>query len=193
MTPAEFEKALARDLEKLQKNIDVAIKAAARTSVKAVVGNTPKAFGELRDSVHTANEPTRITVTAPHASAVEIGSRPHVVPLDELIRWVKLRGMQGLTSTGRVKRGGFGDTAKIGPTTSWHAVTTAAQLKALEVRPNKRNRQGSFTPIDAAEQVARRIQAAIAKKGTAPHWYVRNSMPQVMDDLHDKISGVKWP
>lgn len=157
--------------------------AAARKSVPAVIENTPKAFGELRDSVHTASSPTRITVTAPHAAAVEIGSRPHVVPIDDLVRWVKLRGMQGLTKGGRVRRS-IGNPGKVGPTTAQQAITVAAQLRSLE-------KNGALS-IDAAEQVARRIQAAIAKAGTAPHWYVRKSLPQIEADLNDMISRVQW-
>lgn len=185
MTPKQFEARLAKDIARYQKNIEEGMFEAAQRSVPKVVKNTPKAFGELRNSVHATQGPVTITVSAPHAAAVEIGSRPHVVPIEELVKWVKLRGMQGLSSQGRVIRSAKSiGASKVGPTTAGHAMTVAAEIRSL--------RKDRATPIDAPLQIAKRIQAAIAAKGTEPHWYVSKTLPDIEKDLNGVLSRVQW-
>lgn len=90
-----------------------------------VAQNVPIAFGELRSSVHAEVLPehTRTVVNAPYAAAVEGGSRPHWVPIEPLLKWVKLRGMQGLSAKGNAR-------ASKGPgtTTARHSLGVASQL-----------------------------------------------------------------
>jgi hypothetical protein len=102
-----------------------------------------------------------------------------VVPLDKLIEWVKLRGMQGLTSRGRLKTS-YGLKASIGSTTGKHAASVAAALRRLE--------RGGSLSTGAPEQVARAIQARIAKVGTKPHWYVKDTLPEIERVLHVEIA-----
>lgn len=183
----EFPAVLARDMAKLERRIKRAIERAARKSAKGVEKRTPKAFGELRDSIRVAEGP-QIRVEAPHAAAVEIGSRPHWVPLDALVKWVKLRGMQGLdrkfsqrnANTPRSIQRMLNTDGKYGPTTREMARIVARELKKYE--------QNGSSPINAPEQVARAIQKKIAAQGTKPHFYVRGSLePVVMKDLDTEI------
>ncbi len=136
----------------------------------------PVAFAELVESLTVQLERgphASIVVSAPHAEAVEVGSRPHMPPLEPLIKWVKLRGMQGL-ATGRQRK-------KLrGSTTRWHASRVATLIKAHE-------RKGGVVPIDAAEQVARAIQMAIAQRGTKPQRYMMKAIPFVEDALFEEV------
>jgi len=181
----EFRRLLRRDIRKLERKLRGAIRETSRDAVWRIRDRTPKAFGELRQSIHAVSNDSEAgvvavtTVAAPHAAAVEVGSRPHVVPLDVLIRWVKLRGMQGLTSKGRLKTR-YGMKATIGTTTAGHARSVAAALKRLE--------RGGSLGTGAPEQVARAIQARIAKVGTKPHWYVRDTLPEIERVLHVRIA-----
>ena len=182
-----FEGQLRKDTARLKGKVEKAIKYAARESVKGVRARTPKAFGELRDSIHTETGQgavvAKLVVSAPHASAVEEGSRPHVVPIDELVAWVKLRGMQGLTRGARMRssnpRARKFD-AMHGPTTRSMARLVAGEIKAQE--------RGGAVDIDVPMAIARAIQAKIAKVGTRPHHYVYNSLDAVIvPDLDAQI------
>ena len=77
-------------------------------------------------------------------------------PLAPILAWVRLRGAQGLDAAPAAKG-------------------------APAVIAGRIARQGSATatPVDAAERVARAIQHAIAKRGTRPHWFMRDSVPEV--------------
>jgi hypothetical protein len=161
---------IKRHMRQRTKRIEQAIKRTARSGAAHVRRNCPVAFSELRDSVHV--EGARIIADAPHAAALEVGSRPHWPPLEPLIAWVKLRGFQGLVST--KQRGRLP-----GTTTAAAASSVAGAIASLE--------SGGAVPIDAAEQVARAIQFAIAKRGTKPHWYMRGAVPFVTKVLHTEI------
>src|SRR4051812_27825637 len=93
---SELRRVLKRDMRKKQREFEAAQARAARKHAAFVRQNMPVAFGELRASVHA--DGTRVVVDAPHAAAVERGSRPHWMPLEPLLEWVKLRGFQGLAS-----------------------------------------------------------------------------------------------
>ena len=172
-------------MKRLQKQVDNAVRKTARQAVRIVRKNVPVAFGELRDSLHAESlpGPGQVATTiadAPHAAAVEVGSRPHLVPLDALIKWVKLRGMQGLSASGRVRNKRW--SAKgMGSTTREHARRVAAQLKGLE--------SGGSLSVDAPEQIARAIQQAILRKGTKPHWFVAKSMPEILRLLEQNVEA----
>lgn len=84
----EFGQHLRKLLKKKQQRIK---KEAARKTVEYAVvlikENSPVALGDLIKSVHA--EGTKAIVDAPHSVAVEIGSRPHMPPLEPLIEWAK--------------------------------------------------------------------------------------------------------
>jgi len=154
-----------------------AIKRAAR---KASLSNSsalkraiPVAHGELRESVHV--DGTSVVIDAPHAAAVNNGSRPHWVPIGPLIAWVKLRGLQGLLSERQQGRL---------PGTSTRAA--AAGVASMLASRSHRGPAG-YTPTDAAEQVARMIQHAIAKRGTKPHHFIEKALPEMFKVLDAEI------
>ena len=174
MTPEQFERQIKKDLRATRRLAKDAIARTARKAVKIVRNNTPHAFGELQDSIYAESRAT--IVSAPHAQAVEVGSRPHLVPLEVLLKWVKLRGTQGLTATGRVVRKQQGWK---GPTSREHARNVAGQLNARV--------EGGALDIDAPEQIAKSIQMAILKNGTKPQWFVQKSLPEVMALLDNEL------
>lgn len=160
-----------------EKKVIAAIKRAARkasaSNASALKRNIPTAFGEIRESVHV--EGMCVVVDAPHAAAVNNGSRPHWPPLGPLIAWVKLRGMQGLGTDRQQGR-------MPGTSTRSAAAGVAGMLSSLEHRG-----PAGFAPTDAAEQVARMIQRAIAKRGTKAHHFIEKSMPEMFKVLDAEI------
>lgn len=163
-----FMPTLMADLEDLHMRYIRAMHRTAKDGAPLVARRAPKAFGELQQSVHSYGTAhgSEIAVEAPHAEAVEIGSRPHVVPLEDLIDWVKLRG--SLYTGGSRKADNM---------------TIGREIKSMG---NRRQ-----TPVDAPERIAKRIQSAIAKHGTKPHWFVKNSLPLLEKLLKYHMENVK--
>lgn len=158
---------------KVRSAVHRAARKASIANSSALKQNIPVAFGELRESVHV--EGGLVIVDAPHAAAVNNGSRPHWMPIEPLIAWVKLRGMQGLGAERQQSR-------LPGTTTRGAAQGVAAMLAAHEHRG-----PAGFSDVDAAEQVARMIQHAIAKRGTRPHHFIEKSLPGMFQVLQDEI------
>jgi hypothetical protein len=196
---------LKRDADKLEDRIYRAVEKTAFRAVKPIRKRVPKAFGELYDSIQGYSEGKHggpvTSADAPHAGAVEIGSAPHTPDFRRLVEWVKLRGAQGLTSSGRIRKR---YPRSSGPTTPRQARLVAQEFKRLVIRgrstpsrpyrpgslgkfgtPARAGRQihGRFTPIDAPEMIAQRISKAIQVNGTKPHWYVRESLPDIKNIL----------
>jgi hypothetical protein len=175
---------IARDLERLERRVQLELAGAAIDGAHAIEPHIPVAFAELRGSLHVdasraVEGEIRIVLDAPHAEAVERGARPHTPPLEPLVRWVKLRGMQGLTKTGRVRRDGKilgvgGTNARAwGPTSAAQAARVATSIRAFRATGEL------ATDINAPVKIARAIQMAIRKNGTKPHWMVRRTLPEI--------------
>lgn len=168
------------------RNVRMAAYGAARQTVPQVRKNMPVAFGELRKSVHAergkakAKTAARVVADAPHAAPVETGSRPHWPPLEPLVRWVKLRGMQGLTSRGNLRKK-FGNLA--GTTTAGHAQAVAGQIKAGE--------RGGAVSLNVPRQIAFLIARAISRRGTRPHFYMRRALPFCRQKLRVNVETAK--
>lgn len=220
-TPEQAMRKLAKRIQSDLKGMDAGMKAAAKAvskrAVPIVKSRVPIAFGELRDSVQNfdrGSDGVPVTaVDAPHAAAVEIGTRPHTPNIEELTRWVQLRGAQGLTNGGRLKKRGFGP----GPTTAFQAKRVATLLKQLEVRGRRGTKDKKFSvaalgkaarngsiaklladskgragtgrhsPVDAARQVAFAIARGIQEHGTRPHWFARSSLPEIAAMLGEEV------
>ncbi len=174
-------KNLYKALERNQKNIIKAVDKAkwntAQKAVRPIKKRVPVAFGELRDSVQAfergdSGNPTT-SVTAPHAGSVEIGSPPHTPNFERLVAWVKLRGMQDM-------RGG---PRKLGPTGALKIASVRKMFGSHVIA----GAGGKFSPVDAPEQIARAISKGIEKHGTKPHWYVRESLPEIQVILGEEI------
>jgi hypothetical protein len=168
---AELATRLSADMRRLEQRTNTGVRKAAREGRNHMARDTmPKAFGELIDSLDVTDTQhgSRITSNAPYSAAVEVGSRPHTPPIEPLIAWVKLRGMQGLQPQGRLRQ-------LAGTTTTSHARAVASQLRKME--------RGGSLDVDAAEQVARAIQHAISEHGTKPTWFARRALPGIRDAL----------
>lgn len=135
--------------------------------------NIPVAHGELRESVYAA--PAAIIVDAPHAAAVNNGSRPHWAPLEPLIAWVKIRGAQGILTARQ-------QTRLPGTSTASAAQVVAGHLRSLEHRG-----PAGYSDADAPVQAARAIQRAIAAHGTKPTHFVERSLPEIFKILDRNI------
>ena len=185
---AEASAAIQRDMKARERRLQTAIRKTARQTRNYVVRNVPRAFGELADNVHADDVSpghSDVIADAPHAAAVEVGSRPHVVPIEDLIAWVQLRGLQGLTRAGNVARS---SSRRLAP-----ARIIAQQLRgklgqsgakawrARMVLGSLSQRESGADP--ATLQVARAIQRAIATRGTKPHRYMFDSVPASLQFL----------
>lgn len=170
-------RAIVMELRHREKALDKALRKTARKGASHVRRNVPVAFSELRDSVRAARD--SIIADAPHAAAVELGSRPHMPPLEPLIKWVKLRGMQGLNRRGNVVRGA---SRLPGTTTEQWAIGIAKLIRDHE----KHGAVGADVP----RQIAWAIAMGIKKHGTKPHHYMSGSIPKVMEILDQQVAAV---
>ncbi len=175
----ELQKLFAKHQRARKKRIKAAIVRTARHGRRYIISTTlPVAFGELKNSLKVTTKGGKVAIVAdaPHAAPVETGSRPHWPPLAPLVAWVKKRGAQGITKTGRVKKA---NRIGQGTTTATHAKSIAGMIKSLE--------QGCSIDADAPTQIARAIQVAIARSGTKPHWYMRSALPEIEAYLDTQI------
>lgn len=179
-SPEQLPDLITKDLQSVQEYVGKALYKTARDAVPVIRKRTPKAFGNLADSIHASGDIVpRTVVDAPHAAAVEVGSRPHTPDFEALLAWVKLRGAQGLTKRGGDRRR-FQRSA--GPSTAYQAVSVRQALKAeIQRGPNP------YSPVDAPEQVARAIAAAIQVRGTKPHFFVRDSLDGIRAALDKNV------
>lgn len=161
---------LQRHLEKLlklkQQRVREAAEKTARFAAVRIIELVPKAFTDLAHSVHV--EGSSAIVDAPHAAAVEIGSRPHTPPLEPLIKWVKLRGAQGLGPAGRP----IGRRIARRNSDLMHARIVALTIRAL-------NKGKKSYDVNTPERIARSIQKGIMISGTKPHFFVKSAMPSI--------------
>lgn len=192
-------------LLRIERRVAQGLMHTSEAAVRMIRKRAPRAFGPLRDSVHSVPRlqysrglsaapmvHAKTIVDAPHAAGIERGTTPHTPNFERLLAWVKLRGMQGLTEKGRL-RSRYGASSRIGPTTALHARNVSRRLKNLEVRrraasPRKgRDANGRYLPTDAAVQVARAISMAIQKKGTRPQWFVRRSITEIAAEMGRRV------
>lgn len=169
---------IKRDLDRLTSRLDTAIGRTVEAGATTVRKRAPKAFGNLAGSVHTEGE-TKIIIDAPHAAAVEIGSAPHTPDLEALVAWVKLRGMQALTRPRGLHL--------LGSTTPGQATSVKQMLAAEVKRGGTGSGRGRWSPVDAPRQVALAIAKGIEAKGTKPHFFVRDALPEIAADLSKRI------
>jgi hypothetical protein len=172
-----FAKAFEADMRRNDKRMVGACTKAIQRTAAHLRRHIPVAFGELRD--HVREEGARLWVDAPHAAAVEFGSRPHWMPLEPLLKWVKLRGFQGLASASARKR-------LPGTTTMGHAENIAEQL-ANQRRGGPIGPERSSTALSGVIDIARGIQVAIAVKGTKPQHYMAKAEPFALKFLGIEI------
>lgn len=181
----EMKEHFSEVLKLKKKKIERAIDRACGFAIAEIGKNVPVAFSELKDSIHVVETGSgesiekSVVVDAPHASAVEVGSRPHTPPIEPLIEWVKKRGMQGLTSQGRVKRNRTRQGKIIDPNLE------PARHIAKIIRSMQNSNKSTDT--DAPEQIARAIQFKISKEGTKPTFFVSKSIPAIGDKYFELL------
>lgn len=197
----ELEALLKQHNSARRKRIKAAVTRAAQKTATYVRDKTiPTAFYELADSlaVEYAEElddggfQATVRADAPHAAAVEEGSRPHTPPLEPLIKWVKLRGMQGLQLRGLNKSRSTKSKPLAGldsmlwkpgakkHLTEWLGKRHASQARRIATELQRRvqkgtKQRGRHTSLDAPVEIAKAIQAAIARSGTKPYRYMQKA------------------
>lgn len=174
---SEFAEQFARDIAAIRTRLVAAAHETASTGAKLVAQGAPNAFGELADGIVPIelSNGAKIRSTAPHSAAVEVGSRPHMPPVAPLVRWVKLRGMQGL------EKGAKGAPRAVARMLRGQEKT---RVEGTEIRsgPNAgsiRFTQSRYSDVDAAEKVAWAIAMGIKRRGTKPTWFVRSYLPEI--------------
>lgn len=185
ITLQQLPAALAREEKRIQEAIQGAMNATAKRAVRIVQENAPKAFGPLRESVSAKFNDgiARTVVSAPYASAVEIGSLPHTPNFERLLAWVKLRGMQGLTRSGNTR---WRYSRSEGPTTPHQATRVTALIHEAETG-SRGAKGGAQLPAKAAEVAARRISRSIELHGTSPQFFVQKSLPAIEKILEIEV------
>lgn len=176
----ELRRALKKDLEARERATKKAVRRAAVRGAALMRRNVPVAFSELRDSIHVVGY--RIVADAPHAAAVNDGSRPHMPPIAPIVKWVRLRGAQGLANESSLKR-------LTGTTTHAAARGVAGLLRQHEFEGfGKQLGNDGASPSDAPTRVAWAIAMAIAKRGTKPHHYLEKTAPHIYAILDEEMA-----
>lgn len=113
-TPQNIDAKLKKLDAALQKATRSAVLEAAAAGIGVIARAAPVDRGRLKKSVRLRRRGQsghpEIVVAAPYAAIVEVGSRPHWVPIAPLIQWVRRnRARFGITGDGRTrdKRGRF--------------------------------------------------------------------------------------
>lgn len=136
---------------------------AALLGAEVVAKAAPVDVGSLKSSIHareTGPRSAELRADAPHAGIVEVGSRPHWAPLQPLIDWVRRHGkLFGAKRPGRVS-------------------TTPARTAAGQRRRDARIAKNADLEAEV-ERIARSIQRKIARVGTKPRWFMRDSLPKL--------------
>jgi hypothetical protein len=85
--------ALQADLPAVREHVLAGAKVAAVETLPVVAANMPDTDGELARALAVTSDAdaVHLTADAPHAAAVEVGARPHLVPLHALVRWIQVK------------------------------------------------------------------------------------------------------
>lgn len=174
MKPADVARKLPRDVKQLLQGSQKKMHEAALLGAEIIAGQAPVDMGPLKASPHVevTEHGARIRIDAPHAGIVELGSRPHRPPIGPLIEWV------------RRHRASFGIDAPRGrapktPTRTLYGAALAAHTRAL-ARHQRADRE--------VLRIACALQAKIAREGTKPRYFVRNSMPRLLSALRSLLA-----
>lgn len=167
--PGQVDAVLKATDKKLRAAVKLAVLEAAAVGAEIVSRDAPVDTGRLKQSVVVRKRgPSghpEIIARAPYAGPVEVGSRPHWVPLTPLVRWVR-------------RHGAAFNLAKRRPSVG----TTPARSAAAQKRRDRAvMRRAKYDRGVIA--TARAIQLAIAKRGTKPKWYMKRNLPRLRQVL----------
>jgi len=177
VTLANLPEMLRRNMKKLQAKVVKATHLTAEKGVGVAEANVPRAFGVLGDGIIAILHDTGATVrsTAPYSAAVELGSRPHMPPVEPIAAWVRLRGLQGLTAMGRVTRSSKARAAA--------PKAMARALRSMQTITSKRR----SSPIDAPMQLAWAIAMKIKQEGTEPTFFMLRAVTPITEILDVQV------
>lgn len=183
-------KAIKLDIANKQRRVKNAVRKTVRKVRPIVSDNIPKAFGELRGSLHIldAANGSALIADAPHAAAVEKGSKPHKPPLAPLIAWVTLRGMQGLSASGSVRRSANVHQSAKSIASALHAAKGRSGAAAwrghvanlYSVSASPKGNLGGMEADPHVVAIARAIQNKIAQRGTKPVRFMGSAVPDAL-------------
>lgn len=134
--------ALRRDLAALHDEVLEAVHETAAQGADVAIQTAPVAFGELVSSIHDIprRDGATIRADAPHAAAVELGSRPHKPPIWPLKKWCELKGIPVNVAWAIQAK-----IAKQGTRPTWFMGRTVPAVEAL-LAVNIRAKLAAFTP-----------------------------------------------
>lgn len=95
-----FEKKFRADMKHLTKKLDGALHKAAERAADQARERAPKgATLQLAEGIQAIG--LRVVSTAPYSLAVELGSRPHMPPVEPILAWVLYKGFFGVGPNGK--------------------------------------------------------------------------------------------
>lgn len=147
--------------------------------------------GELRNSCEWDHKTMQLGVTAPHGAFMEVGTRPHMPPIEPLVEWAKRkfspnRRKRQAGKKGARRKKGFGERlmkwAKKNLTVNFSGMYGSAGKKS----PRARIKKPELTDKQA-RAIAWRVAMSIKEKGTKPRFYMRetvfNLKPLVLPEI----------
>jgi len=94
ISPGQVGARLRADAADRGRNVQAAIREAAALGAEVIAREAPRDLGILAASIKVQGRETpEIRATAPHASIVELGSRPHTPPIGPLLEWARRHGL----------------------------------------------------------------------------------------------------
>ncbi len=132
--------------------------------------------GELRNSCGWDSKALQLGVEAPHGAFLEVGTRPHMPPIEPLVEWAKRKFSPNRRQRQKAKKGarrkkGFGERLH-----KWAKknLLVDAGIGAGKVK-RTRIKKAELTDKQA-RAIAWRVAMAIKKRGMKPRFYMRNTV-----------------
>lgn len=135
--------------------------------------------GELRNSCEWDFHTMQLGVTAPHGAFLEVGTRPHMPPIEPLVEWAKRkfspnrRKRQKSKKSARRKKG-LGE--RLSKWAKKNLLFTAALHKGASGRAARPRIKKPELTDKQARAIAWRVAMSIKKKGTKPRFYMRETV-----------------
>ena len=129
--------------------------------------------GELRNSCEFDKKALLLGVTAPHGAFMEVGTRPHMPPVEPIVEWVKRKFSPNRRKRGKRRKGVTARKKGRG-----EAPSEANRLVGAMVRGALKTKKPELTDRQA-RAIAWRIAMTIKKKGTKPRWYMRKTVGEL--------------
>ncbi len=129
--------------------------------------------GELRNSCEFDKKALLLGVAAPHGAFLEVGTRPHMPPIEPLVEWAKRKFSPNRRKRGKRRAGTVARKKGRG-----EAPSEANRLVSAMVRAALKTKKLELTDKQA-RAIAWRVAMTIKKKGTKPRWYMRKTVHEL--------------